>query len=114
AEMHYESGDLATARHLLGEVNGVIERLANTSLIGHLRELTGRLEAEEGRYDEAIHFASQAVSVFEMVSNRYRTGIAYYHLGRIHAQAGNTEKAREELEKARDTFAALEAQPMLQ
>src|SRR5207237_414033 len=38
AEMHYESGDLATARHLLGEVNGVIERLANTSLIGHLRE----------------------------------------------------------------------------
>lgn len=114
AETSFESGDTTTARQTLTEAGVTIERLTNTSLIGHLRELTGRLESEEGRYDEAIHFVSQAVSIFEMVSNRYRTGVAYYHLGRIHAQAGNTEKAREELEKARNTFAALEAQPMLQ
>ncbi len=114
AETCLESGDAATARQMLVDASVTIERLANTSLIGHLRELTGRIEAEEGRYDEAIHFVSQAVSIFEMVSNRYRTGVAYYHLGRIHVQAGNTEKARAELEKARNTFAALEAHPMLQ
>jgi DNA-binding NtrC family response regulator/tetratricopeptide (TPR) repeat protein len=114
AETRYEAGEHEATRRMLAEVSGGIERLANTSLIGHLRELTGRLEADEGRLNEAIHYLGQAVSIFEMVANPYRSGVAYYYLGRIYGRTGQMERAREELEKARDLFISLDAQPMLQ
>ncbi len=113
AEYHYEVGEEEAAQAIVAEVGSRVERLSNTLLIGHLRELTGRLEACRGRYHEAIHYLSQAVSIFEMVSNRYLSGTARYHLGRAHAEAGNLEQARQELEQARQVFTALEACPML-
>ena len=113
AETHLESGAAEAARRLLAEISPVIERWANTSLIGHLRELTGRLAAEEGRYVEAIQYLGQTISVFEMVANPYRSGVAHYHLGCALAQAGDLDRARTELSKARENFVSLGAQPML-
>ena len=106
-------GDAEAARSLLMETSGAVEKLTNTGLIGHLRELSGRLAAAEGDLPEAISLLSQAVSIFEMVSNPYRAGISCYHLGRAYLKFGETEKARAELDKARALFIRLEATPML-
>jgi DNA-binding NtrC family response regulator/tetratricopeptide (TPR) repeat protein len=112
-ETQLEAGETAAARKRLTEVSSAVEKLANTLLIGHLRELSGRLAAAEGQYSEAAGLLGQAVSIFEMVSNSYRTGTARYHLGLALAQAGETAKARAELEKAQNIFTRLEAAPML-
>ncbi|HWQ33060.1 MAG TPA: sigma 54-interacting transcriptional regulator [Blastocatellia bacterium] len=113
-ETQLEAGETAAARERLTEVSGAVEKLANTLLIGHLRELSGRLAAAEGQYSEAAGLLGQAVSIFEMVSNSYRTGTACYHLGLALARAGETAKARAELEKAQNIFTRLEAVPMLE
>jgi DNA-binding NtrC family response regulator/tetratricopeptide (TPR) repeat protein len=108
-----ETGETVAARRLLDEIGGPVEKLSNTGLIGHLRELSGRLSAAEGNPSEAINVLNQAVSIFEMVSNPYRTAVACYHLGGVYAELGEVEKARVELDRAGEIFARLEAAPML-
>ena len=108
-----ETGDTIRARRLFDEISGTVEKLSNTGLIGHLRELSGRLSAAEGSQREAINVLNQAVSIFEMVSNPYRTAVACYHLGSVYAAIGEAEKARAELDRAGEIFVRLEAAPML-
>lgn len=114
ADVALAAGDLSAARPKLDELSGAVEKLSHTAMIGHLRELTGRLAAAEGNYDQGVHLLNQAVSIFEMVSNPYRTAVAAYHLGNVYQCMGENEKARTELDKARATFIRLESTPMLQ
>ena len=113
ADLHLEAGATEAARQALSEVSGPVEELGNTLLIGHLRELSGRLAAIEDRHGEAVSLLSQAVSIFEMVSNSYRTATARYHLGQALLKAADAVQARAELSSAQEIFTRLKAAPML-
>jgi DNA-binding NtrC family response regulator/tetratricopeptide (TPR) repeat protein len=113
AEVKAGLDDVAGAQFLLSEAEEAVELSANQAVRGHLRLLTGRLRAREGNYEEARHQLSQAVAIFEMITDQYQEAAARYRLGNMWAQAGQLARARAELIRARDTCLRLGAQPLL-
>ncbi|MFN0120639.1 MAG: sigma 54-interacting transcriptional regulator [Blastocatellia bacterium] len=112
-ETALDMGDAESAHALLEELRPAIEKLNNSSLIAHLRELSGRLAIEEGRAVAAVTALRQAVSIFEMISNRYRMAVAQFHLGRTYARLSEADKAREAFLQAEEIFRQVDAEPML-
>ncbi len=112
-EAHLASGNLAEAQRLLTEVSPEVERLANTPLIGHLREVSGHLALANGHETEAIRYFNQAVSIQEMLEDRYRSAVARYHLGCAYAHHQDHDRAFAALNRARTAFQTLAANPML-
>jgi len=114
-EAHLATNKTAEARRLMAEVRPEIESPVGHThlpLVGHFRELAGRLALIEGDSAEAIRCLDQAVSIFELSGNRYRTGVASFHLSRAYRQAGAASRAREALRQAEIIFAEMDAQPM--
>ncbi len=113
AETRIEMNDPLSAQRLLDEVAVAVERLSNVSLLAHFQSVGGLLHAREGNYDEAWHRLSQAIAVFEMVSDQYRAAVAHYRLGSILAATGDSTRAREHFRAAQQVCARLGASPLL-
>src|SRR5581483_3213516 len=113
-EARLELGDTAEAQRLFADVSQEVERLANAPLIGHLREVSGRVALAAGHQTEAIRYFNQTVSIWEMLEDRYRGAVARYHLGCLYASLHDRDRAREALNRARAAFQNLAAHPMLE
>src|SRR5581483_4488149 len=117
AGAYLEAGEERSAHRLLDEAAEAIELSANVSLVGHFRLLNGLMRARAGGVEAARHHFSQAITIFEMVSDQYEEAVARYHLGSIsitHGNAGSHARAREELRRAGEIFRRLGARPMLE
>ncbi len=106
-------GEQQEAQRLFAEVRTKIERMENTLLLGHLREVAGQLALVVGQEAEAIRHFTQAESIHELTGDRYRCALANYYLGTAFARHGNTNRARAALTAASVTFQELTAHPML-
>ncbi len=112
-EAYLALGELAEARDLFDHVRAEVERVDTTHLIGHLREVSGLVAFASGQFGAAIRFFNQAISIREVMGDRYRSGVAHYHLGHAYAQRGETLQAGSAFETARALFQELNAQPLL-
>ena len=112
-EAYLALGEVNDAKILLDNIRAEVERLDTTHLIGHLREVSGLVAFASAQYDVATRYFNQAISIREVMGDRYRTGVAYYHLGRAYTQRGETLQAGTAFATARTLFQELNAQPML-
>src|SRR5206468_3958034 len=94
-ETRLERGEWRSARQLLAQISVEIDVLGNGTLIGHQRELAGRLaiteaEASAGSPDGlegAARQLRQAVAIFRFYGQQYREGRSRLHLGRAYLLA---------------------------
>jgi hydrogenase-4 transcriptional activator len=112
-EAHLALGELTEANELLNHIRAEVERVDTTYLLGHLREVSGLVALASGQFGAAIQSLNQAISIREVMGDRYRTGVAHYHLGLAHARYGETLQAGSAFESARNIFQELNAQPLL-
>ena len=112
-EAYLALGEVTEARNLFDNIRAEVERVDTTHLRGYLREVSGLVALASGQFSEAIRFFNQAISIQEVMGDRYRTGVAHHHLGRAYAQRGETRQAGRALETARALFQELNAQPLL-
>ncbi len=112
-EAYLSLGQQKEAMWLQAEVRGEIERMALTPLLAHLKEVSGHLALLSQHVVEAVKYFSRAVTLWEMMEDRYRMAVANFHLGQAYAQAGETGRALAVLEQARSIFQQLGATPML-
>jgi DNA-binding NtrC family response regulator/tetratricopeptide (TPR) repeat protein len=112
-ETHLATGATDAAQILFAEASPATEQLGNLPLIGQLREVSGLLALALGHQSEAIRCFNQAISVQEVLEDPYRCAVALQRLGEACARYGDTTRAREALNRARQTFLKLNAQPML-
>jgi DNA-binding NtrC family response regulator/tetratricopeptide (TPR) repeat protein len=82
-------------------------------LWGEYLRLRGQVHAREGRIAEAYHDLGQSVSVFELLGERYQSGLSLLALGQLAAQAGARSRATKYLGEAAAFFEALDARPHL-
>ena len=116
AEAYLEAGEEKQAHRLLEEAAGAIELSDNVSLVGHFRLLSGLMRGRAGGFEAARHHLSQAITIFEMISDPYQEAVARYYLGFlsvIHGKAADRARARTELQAARRILTRLNAAPML-
>lgn len=113
-EAHLALGEVSEAQTLLTQIMGDVERLEAINLIGHLREVSGSVALATHQRDEAIRYFNQAISIREVMGDRYRQGTSSYYLGQAHSQRGEVSAARKAFATARAIFQDLQAQPMLE
>ena len=114
AEAQIELGDLNEAQRLLNEAGAEAEQLANLPLIGQLREASGSLALAAGQLPEAVRSFSQALSVWEVLEDRYRRAVTLYRMGGTDLRLGDVARARTALNRAHRIFQKLSARPLLQ
>lgn len=112
-EANLVCGRETQALHLQTEVRGEVERMALTPLLAHLKELSGHFALLAQNETEAIKYFSRAITLWEMMEDRYRTAVASFHLGQACVRAGETARATAALEKAQSIFQQLGEHPML-
>ncbi|HEX8071635.1 MAG TPA: tetratricopeptide repeat protein, partial [Pyrinomonadaceae bacterium] len=79
------------------------------AITGVAQRLHGLLALAQSDATLAIHHFGRSVSIFSLLGDRYRGALAAYNLGRAYALAGQTERAAEHFERARQTFRELGA-----
>lgn len=112
-EAHLASGQEEEAKQLHVAVRSEVERMALTPLLAHCKEVSGHLASLAQNETEAIKYFNRAVTLWEMLEDRYRLAVANFHLGQACNRAGETKQARIALEIAQQLFQALGTQPML-
>jgi DNA-binding NtrC family response regulator/tetratricopeptide (TPR) repeat protein len=112
-EAHLALGETIAAQHLLAEAGAEAEQLANTPLIGQLREVAGCLALATGAMPEAIRSLNQALSIWEVLEDRYRRAVTLARLGDAYTRCGDSARARAALTQARRIFQKLNARPMM-
>ncbi|HEX4945913.1 MAG TPA: sigma 54-interacting transcriptional regulator, partial [Blastocatellia bacterium] len=113
-EAHLAAGELAEAQSLLKDITPEIERLDTTFLIGHLREVSGAVALSFKKTDDAVRAFNQAITIREVMGDRYRLALAHFYLGQAHAQRGETDAAGKAYATAQSLWQELNAQPMLE
>ncbi|HWQ33045.1 MAG TPA: sigma 54-interacting transcriptional regulator [Blastocatellia bacterium] len=116
AEACLEAGDERQAHRLLDAAAEAIEPSDIISLVAHFRLLSGLMRARAGGFEAARHHLSQAITIYEMISDPYEEAAARYHLGFISIVYGRTadrSRAGTELQKARAICERLGAAPLL-
>ncbi len=118
-------GELVAAEALLAagrvdeaaaRLNGIAGRLRPRELPGtwgELLRLRGRAHAQLGRTSDAYHDLGQSASVFELLGERYQTGLSQLALGEFASSAGARSKALRYLREAIEIFEGLGAAPDL-
>ncbi len=112
-EAHLALGETATAQELLKSIKEEIERIDTNNLMGHLREITGSVELASNQAAVAVRCFNQAISIREVMGDRYRLGVANCYLAEAQLQCGELTLANQSLKTAKNIFEELEAQPML-
>lgn len=100
-----EFGAAAEAERSLREALTVAERMALSNTVPIAQAQLARALGEQGRLDEALDLASQAVSAFDRQGNRRLAGMSRVYLARIHRDRGELETARTLAEKAVEILA---------
>jgi tetratricopeptide (TPR) repeat protein len=106
---YFEGGDAALAVPLLEQAASQFRRFAFTALEAWASAWLADALASMGSGGEAERSATQAVRVSEQVGFLFGLGLARRALGRARLTQGDVAGAIVELERARDTFAAIEA-----
>ncbi len=112
-EAYLAVGRQAEAVRLQAEVRGEVERMALTPLLAHLKEISGYLALISQNEADAIKCFSRAVTIWEMIEDRYRIAVASFHLGQAYVLAGDPERALSALRKAQSLFRQWGEHPML-
>ncbi len=112
-EARLVGGQPQEALRLQTEVRSEVERMALTPLLAHLKELSGHLALLTQHKTEAVKYFSRAVTLWEMMEDRYRMAVASFHLGQACGLVGEADQALVALEKAQRLFRQLGEQTML-
>jgi DNA-binding NtrC family response regulator/tetratricopeptide (TPR) repeat protein len=105
------SGRLADAGERLVEIGARLEPASMPGLWGEFLRVRGSLNASLGKVTEAYHDLSQSVSVFELLGERYESGLSQLALGSLAGGVGAKSRARKHLAEAASIFEALGAKP---
>jgi DNA-binding NtrC family response regulator/tetratricopeptide (TPR) repeat protein len=81
---------------------------------GEYLRLRGQVHARAGRMAEAYPDLGQSVSVFDLLGERYQSGLSHLALGQLAASAGARSRATKALTEAAAIFEALAARPDLE
>lgn len=112
-EAQLAMGDLPAAQNLLSTVTSKVESLNTNELVGQLREVSGLVALASQQENAALRYFNQAISIREVMGDRYRQATASYHLGRAHALRGETTGAEKAFRTAHTILTELKARPML-
>lgn len=114
AEIACDRGEHEAAERLYNEIAAEADVLGSLGVLGHSRVVAGRLASARGQFDEACRSLRQAVSIFDLTSNRYQRAVAGLHLAEAYQQSGRAKEASDELSICEQHFTALRARPQLE
>ena len=112
-EAHLALGETSAAQALLKSIKEEIERINTNHLMGQLREVSGAVQLAMNQTNEATVCFNQAISIRQVMGDRYRLGVAHYYLAEAQFKREEFALAKQALETAKNIFEELEAQPML-
>jgi DNA-binding NtrC family response regulator/tetratricopeptide (TPR) repeat protein len=113
AEAMLAAGRLADAGDRLIAIGSRLEPANMPGIWGEFLRVRGTLSAKLGRVSEAYHDLSQSVSVFELLGERYESGLSQLALGSLAGGVGAKSRARKHLAEAAAIFETLGAKPDL-
>jgi DNA-binding NtrC family response regulator/tetratricopeptide (TPR) repeat protein len=102
-------GRTTEAEARLNAVRDSLEPGAMPSAWGEFLRIRGQTHAARGRVADAYHDLAQSVNVFELLAERYQSGLTHLAIGRLSVQVGSGATAEQHLVLAEDTFASLGA-----
>lgn len=112
-EAHLATGEVTAAQTLLGTITTEIERIDTTNLMGHLREVQGLVALATQQEAAGVRYFKQAISIREVMGDRYRQALALYYLGQAHLQRREVLAAEKALAAAKELAIELQARPLL-
>ena len=113
AEAYLRKGDLPNCAQELKKVtNETAEATFDLDVMGEAQRLNGLLALELKNYSLATHHFSRSVSIFETISDVYRTARARLELGQAYALS-QPDRAAENIVSAARTLRELGAMPLL-
>jgi DNA-binding NtrC family response regulator/tetratricopeptide (TPR) repeat protein len=98
------------AEHRLDHVESRLDPRNMPGAWGEFLRLRGDLRSRQNRTTEAYHDIAQSSSVFELVGERYQSGVSQLALGRLAARGGARSTADRHFEHAAQVFRSLGAQ----
>ena len=113
AEAMLAAGRLVDAGDRLIAIGSRLEPANMPGIWGEFLRVRGTLSAKLGRVSEAYHDLSQSVSVFELLGERYESGLSQLALGSLAGGVGAKSRARKHLAEAAAIFETLGAKPDL-
>ncbi|MBS1809232.1 MAG: sigma 54-interacting transcriptional regulator [Acidobacteria bacterium] len=112
-EAHLALKDVSAAQQLLSKITPEVERINTINLMGHLREVSGMVALASNQESTALRFFNQAISIREVMGDRYRQAVNCYYLGLTYVQQQELIAAEKSFAHAHTILTELQAQPML-
>jgi DNA-binding NtrC family response regulator/tetratricopeptide (TPR) repeat protein len=109
AELACESGEWALVEPLLTELRSEVERGKSLELIGRLRLLEGQMAGQQQNLASARARLEQAHSHFAVTERPFWLGRTQFALAQVYAQLGESGRALQAAQQARQHFQALAA-----
>ncbi len=76
------------------------EKINNDSLLASSLTIKGMLMTNKAKFDDALKFYQQALSIFERINSRIGIGRVYYNLGHLNKRMGDAQSMKPLFEKA--------------
>lgn len=109
ALIHAELGDQAQARQQLEAAESATSLDPALNLMARALYTRGQIHVFAGELNEANRCFSQSLSIFETISDPFRTALSHAAIGELRLTQRRPESARAHLEEARAAFAKLGA-----
>lgn len=109
ALIHAERGDQTLARQQLETAESATSLDPALNLMARALYTRGQIHVFAGEANEANRCFSQSLSIFQTISDPYRTALSHAAIGELRIAQRRPESARAHLEEARAAFAKLGA-----
>ncbi len=109
ALIHAELGDQAQARQQLEAAESATSLDPALNLMARALYTRGQIHVFAGELNEANRCFSQSLSIFQTISDPFRTALSHAAIGELRLTQRRPESARAHLEEARAAFARLGA-----
>lgn len=113
ALIHAELGDQEKARQQLEAAESATSLDPALNLMARALYTRGQIHVFANELNEANRCFSQSLSIFQTISDPYRTALSHAAIGELRLAQRRPESARAHLEEARAAFAKLGAMPEL-
>jgi len=102
-------GDLRKFTETLAFVEDIQQETASESLKAAINILYGRCYTQTRAYDKAAEHLQKALETYKQLKHKMSTGKTYYYLGCMESEAGKSDFARKDFERARELFKVINA-----
>jgi tetratricopeptide (TPR) repeat protein len=109
AETYLKRGDFKRALEFCNSAFNLSNKIGVVENIAQSRRIYGMIYREQKKWNESIKNFEESIRIFKDIGMERELGNPYYEFGLMWKEKGNSEKAKEYLNKALDTFEKLKA-----